>query len=151
MGRKKRENTHFCLLPLRESSCTSGKDCRTCYQLKLVREELLIFWVLSFSVHLQMSHYNQRAICKHPNRPLQSLLSSWVSMEHIWFSCSVCVVRLPGLFPPNMSYFWIHHENEAVMSIKYRHKTIGEQSVLSGMGKAEFMECWQGVNGTADR
>lgn len=52
---KKRQNTHFCLLPLRESSCTSGKDCRSYYQLKLVREELLIFWVLSFSVHLQMS------------------------------------------------------------------------------------------------
>lgn len=61
------------------------------------------------------------------------------------------VVRLPGLFPPNMSYFKIHHENEVLMSIKYREKTIGEQSFLSSREKAEFMKCWQGISDTADR
>lgn len=58
------------------------------------------------------SHYNQRAICKHPNKPLQPLLSlhpplstlGW-QWSTVWLCCCVCVVRLPGLFPPNVSYF----------------------------------------------
>lgn len=37
------------------------------------------------------------------------------------------------------------------MSIKYREKTIGEQSFLSSREKAEFMKCWQGISDTADR
>lgn len=153
--KKKRQNTHFCLLPLRVPSCTSRKDCRSYYQLKLVREELLIFWVLTFSVHFQMALSLQLEVSLQTtasNKPLQLLLSlhylpstlGWHSLVLLllYACCKVAwFISSQYVLFPNTPWEWsccINRDKKLV-------------SFLSWSEEVEFIECWQGISDIADR